>query len=188
MTTTTTPPAPRGSAPHGSTPRSRTNPNVAVRDFGSLMLDGPDLDRIPWCDSPRLPGLFSKTLLYNPDTGTAVSLTKVEKGAILPLHVHWGEAMVVVLKGRFSYEPTGSVGAGGFGYEAFGVVHEPDFPADEETIFYVFSTSHGILQFYNEDGSPGAISHIRDRLLYIRQRCGEAGVAHLNLPDWYWEG
>jgi quercetin dioxygenase-like cupin family protein len=165
-----------------------TNPNVRIQDQGgSLMMDLPEIEAIPWWESEDLPGLSTKTLMYNPTNGLSVLLTKVKKGVRLPVHVHHSEVAVFVLQGRFTYYPTGSIGAGGFGYEAYGVVHEPDFPSEEETVFYAVSTNHGLFQFYNEDGSLGKLSHARDRLKDARARYGHAAVAHLNLPDWFWE-
>jgi len=165
-----------------------TNPKVVIKDFGgSIMMDVPEMDTIPWCETPDFPGLASKPLMYDPTTGMSVVITRVAKGARLPVHVHWSNVAVFVLKGRFNYHPTGSIGAGGFGWEAYGVVHEPDFmEAEEETIFFALSTNHGLFQFYNDDGSPGKLSHARDRLKWARDNYGEKAVAHLKLPEWFW--
>ena len=164
-----------------------TNPKVRIQDFGgSIMMDVPQMDAIPWIESPDLPGLSAKTLKYDPTTGISVTVTKVPAGCRLPVHVHFSNVAVFVLKGRFNYHPTGSIGAGGFGWEAYGVVHEPDFVAEEETVFFALSTNHGLFQFYNDDGTPGKLSHARDRLRWARDNYGEGAVAHLNLPAWFW--
>lgn len=166
----------------------RTNPNVMTRTPpGEIVLDAPDIQAIPWVDSPQLPGLSTKYLKVDLEQGVAVSLSKVAKGSRLPVHCHYSSAMIFCLQGRFGYSATGSIGAGGFLYEPVGTIHEPDTDlSDEDTVYFVVTNCNTLLQFYREDGSIGGVMHLPDRLRQIRKQYGEKALAHLNLPDWFW--
>jgi anti-sigma factor ChrR (cupin superfamily) len=165
--------------------RSITNPNVLNRNVpGSIMLDAPDIDKIPWFDDPVIIGLASKYLMIDLNRCMSYILVKIGAGVKLPVHVHFGTATILCLKGRFTYE-AGSIGPGGFGWEPYGVVHEPD-ATTEETILFIINTANALIHTYNEDGSLGPAYQMRDGLKFARDALGDIAVAHLGLPDWFW--
>src|SRR5258708_31686324 len=42
------------------------------------------------------------------------------------------------------------IGPGGFGYEPYGTIHEPDTSVDDETIIWAVNSHNELLQFYKD--------------------------------------
>jgi len=167
---------------------AKTNPNIRVNSPpGMLMLDSTDIDNIPWCEIPNFPGLAIKYVWVDLEKGVCVSLIKINKGVQLPVHVHYGTCMLFCLKGRFTYQPAGTIGPGGFGYEPFNTIHEPDSTTEEETLLWAVNTHNEFLQLFNDDGSPGAFQHLAGQLKWMRENYGEGSVKHLNVDPSFWE-
>ncbi|HVX21432.1 MAG TPA: hypothetical protein VHB02_08790 [Acidimicrobiales bacterium] len=167
---------------------ARTNPRIRLRGApGIQMLDTATVEAIPWTDSDTFPGMSYKYLKVDLGTGFDITLMKIQRGVQLPVHVHYSETAMYCIKGRFSYEPAGSIGAGGFGFEPYGIIHEPDAATEEETIVLLINFASGLVQLYNEDGTPGVISHVELLLKEARRKNGDAAIAHLNLPDHIWD-
>jgi anti-sigma factor ChrR (cupin superfamily) len=167
---------------------AKTNPNVRVNSPpGMLMMDTDAIDAIPWCTLPNFPGLAIKYVWVDLEKGVCVSLIKIDKGIQLPVHVHYGTSMLFLLKGRFTYEPAGTIGPGGFGFEPFNTIHEPDSTTEEETLMWAINTHNEFLQLFNEDGSPGPFQHLAGQLKWMRATHGEASVKHLNVHPSFWE-
>jgi anti-sigma factor ChrR (cupin superfamily) len=167
---------------------SRTNPNVTINDPpGMIMMDTDAIDAIPWAEIPIFPGLQFKYIHVDLEKGVVVSLIKIDKGVTLPVHLHLGTSMLFCLKGTFAYQPAGSIGPGGFGYEPFGTIHEPDTATEGETLIWAVNTHNELLQFYNEDGSLGGVQHLPDQLRMLRRDYGEAAVKHLNIDERFWQ-
>ncbi len=167
--------------------RSSTYPNVMNRNVpGSVMMDRDRIDQIPWYEGPHLPGLKIKYLWIDINAGMSASIFRISKGVQLPVHAHYSTVWLYCHSGSFTYE-AGTIGPGGFGYEPFGVIHEPDVTVAEETEMFLLGSSHNRIQLYEEDGTPGISFTTRETLKGIRESCGEAGVAHLNLPTWFWQ-
>jgi hypothetical protein len=167
---------------------SATNPNVKINNpAGMIMLDADALDAIPWAEIPVFPGLKFKYVWVDLEKGLVVSLLKIGKGVTLPVHLHLGTSLLFCLKGTFTYQPAGTIGAGGFGYEPYGTIHEPDTSTDEETLIWAVNSHNEMLQFYNEDGSFGGIQHLAGQLRMLRRDYGWDAVRHLNVPAEFWE-
>jgi anti-sigma factor ChrR (cupin superfamily) len=83
------------------------------------------LSDIPWQE--RQPGVRSKSLWAHPDTERRAALTRLEPGAILPLHRHVGDELVFVIEGAIADE-YGTVAAGNMGYRPNGCVHTVSSP------------------------------------------------------------
>jgi 2,4'-dihydroxyacetophenone dioxygenase len=162
---------------------AQTNRNVKVRGVpGAVMLDAASVEEIPWTDSDAMPGLALKYLQVDLSRGFDVSLMKVSPGARIPVHMHWATSTLFCIKGKFAYQPVGMIDAGGYGFEPYGIIHEPDAGSDEEAIVLTINFSGGLVQFYNEDGTLGPISHVGLLLQEMYRKHGEKAVAHLNLP------
>ena len=166
----------------------KTNPNVRVNSPpGMVMMDADAIDAIPWCEIDNFPGLAIKYVWVDLEKGLVVSLIKINQGVQLPVHVHFGTSMLFCLKGRFTYQPAGTIGPGGFGYEPFNTIHEPDSTDSEETLLWAVNSHNELLQLYNEDGTPGAIQHLPGQLKWLRKVYGEDAVKHLNIDPSFWE-
>ena len=167
---------------------SKTNPKVRVRGApGLIMMDGPEVEKIPWTGSEFFPGLYFKYLYVDLEKGADIGLMKLDRGAQLQVHQHLSTAALFCIKGRFSYQPAGSIGPGGFGFEPYGIIHEPDTATEEETIVLTVNTASSLIRFYDKSGNPSGYNH---QLLMLREayrQHGERAVAHLNLPPHIWE-
>lgn len=167
---------------------SKTNPNVRVNNPpGMLMMDAAAIEAIPWVENANFPGLMFKYVHVDLNLGIAVVLLKIAKGVQFPVHVHYGTSMLFCLKGRFSYLPAGSIGPGGFGFEPFNTIHEPE-ALEEDTLMWAINSHNEFVQLYNKDGSPGGIQHLPAQLKLLKKEYGEAAVRHLNIDPSFWEG
>lgn len=167
---------------------SKTNPKVQVKGVpGIIMMDAPEVDAIPWTGSDAFPGLYYKYLQIDLEHGFDISLMKLDKGAQLQVHKHLSTSTLFCIKGRFGYEPAGTIGPGGFGFEPYGIVHEPDTATEEETIVLIVTTGASLIQFFDEDGQPSGYNHQLLMLKEARRKNGERAVAHLNLPAHIWD-
>ena len=84
----------------------------------SVFLDPPNM---PW-EPSKFPGIQTKTLYSDPDTGMATLLFKLEPGAVVPLHEHTAVEQTYVLEGRFLDEE-GECLPGGFVWRPAGNTH-----------------------------------------------------------------
>lgn len=167
---------------------SKTNPKVEVRGApGLIMMDGPEVDAIPWTVSKDFPGMYYKSLYADVERGFDVGLMKLDKGAQLQVHHHLSTSLLYCVKGRFGYQPAGSIGPGGFGFEPHGIVHEPDAATEEETLVLVVSTAANLIRMYDSEGKPSHYSHQVLLLKESYRQHGDRAVAHLNLPPQIWE-
>jgi hypothetical protein len=115
-----------------------------------------------------------------------VALLKISKGVQFPVHLHYGTSLLFCLKGRFAYQPAGSIGPGGFGFEPFNTVHEPDC-LEEDTLMWAVNSHNELIQLYNDDGSFGAVQHLPGQLKLLRKEYGDAAVRHLNIEPSFWD-
>jgi anti-sigma factor ChrR (cupin superfamily) len=80
-----------------------------------------DVEKIDW-EPTRFPGVFIKKL-YEDASGKATSLTKMDKGAVLPDHRHVGIEQSFVLQGTL-VDDDGACTAGNFVWRRAGSVHK----------------------------------------------------------------
>lgn len=167
---------------------SATNPNVKINSpAGMVMFDTDFIDTIPWAEIPVFPGLKFKYVWVDLEKGLVASLLWIGKGVTLPVHLHLGTSLLFCLKGRFTYQPAGTIGPGGFGYEPYGTIHEPDTSTEEETILWAVNSHNELLQFYNDDGSFAGLQHLAGQLRMLRRDYGWDAVKHLNVPAEFWD-
>jgi quercetin dioxygenase-like cupin family protein len=98
---------------------------------------------IPWTPW-ALPGSYFKLLHINRAIGMSVALVKLDPGEKTPPHHHYGDAIVYVLDGSFSYE-RGEIFEDDFICEPGGVTHEPTIgPKGLVTLTVFFSGLGGV--------------------------------------------
>ena len=96
---------------------------------------------IPWTEW-ALPGSYFKLLHVNRSIGMTVTLVKMDPAEKTPPHHHFGDTLVYVLEGGFSYE-RGTINAGDFICEPGGITHEPTISPEGELAVVVFFSGLG---------------------------------------------
>ncbi|MBV8393315.1 MAG: cupin domain-containing protein [Alphaproteobacteria bacterium] len=81
-----------------------------------------EIDKLPWT-ATRFPGVESKTLMENKETGLATLLMRWAPGARLPKHEHVEIEQTYVISGSFS-DHMGTCKAGDYVWRRGGSVHE----------------------------------------------------------------
>lgn len=100
-----------------------------------------DVSRIEW-EPTRFPGVYTKKL-YEDATGKTTSLTKMDKGAVLPTHRHVGLEQSYVIQGTL-VDDDGACTAGNFVWRRPGSVHKAWSP-DGCIVLGVFDTPNQFL-------------------------------------------
>ncbi|MAO55866.1 MAG: hypothetical protein CMM61_09220 [Rhodospirillaceae bacterium] len=80
--------------------------------LGTLASRHVDVDELPWRKT-RFPGIETKVLMEDTETGLSTALFKWAPGSELPLHVHVDIEQTYVLEGRL-VDDEGEVTAGNF--------------------------------------------------------------------------
>lgn len=73
------------------------------------------------------PGIRAKNLWNDAATERRAIMTRIEPGAVLPMHRHDGDELIFVLEGALGDE-FGTVTAGNMGYRPYGCVHTVSSP------------------------------------------------------------
>ena len=81
-------------------------------------------------------------------TGQWVQILRLNAGASLPSHYHFGAGEFIVLKGELHYA-AGIAKSGDYGYEPLGAVHEKTYAPVDTELFYV---GYGPLAALGADG------------------------------------
>jgi anti-sigma factor ChrR (cupin superfamily) len=85
-----------------------------------------DMDALPWRPT-SFPGVEIKVLLEDKDTGLMTTITRMARGAVLPLHEHVGVEQTYVLEGRL-VDDEGEVKAGDYVWRPAGSIHVATAP------------------------------------------------------------
>ena len=85
-----------------------------------------DVDALPW-QPTRFPGIETKMLMHNPDTGLQTVLTRMAPGAVLTDHVHEDIEQTWVLEGSL-VDAEGEARAGSFVWRPEGSRHAAHAP------------------------------------------------------------
>ncbi|PCI52599.1 MAG: hypothetical protein COB36_14730 [Alphaproteobacteria bacterium] len=109
------------------------------------------MDDLPWI--PMVEGVDFKLLRACNVTGAWTVYFRAAAGASFPRHQHYGAGEYMVTKGRMVYR-AGEAGAGDYGYEPLGAIHElTSFPEYTELYF----TNSGPVVFIEENGTVNSI-------------------------------
>ena len=84
------------------------------------------IDTLPWRPTP-FAGVEIKVLLEDKDTGLMTTLTRMARGAVLPLHEHVDVEQTYVLEGRL-VDDEGEVRAGEYVWRPAGSTHVATAP------------------------------------------------------------
>lgn len=84
------------------------------------------IDALPWRPTP-FAGVEIKVLLEDKDTGLMTTLTRMARGAVLPLHEHVDVEQTYVLEGRL-VDDEGEVSAGEYVWRPAGSTHVATAP------------------------------------------------------------
>lgn len=104
-----------------------TTPHAKNHDgLGSLASRYVRVDELPWTPT-RFPGVAIKVLLEDKRTGLLTALTRLEPGAVLPLHEHTDLEQTWVLEGRL-VDDEGEVTAGNYVWRPAKSRHEARAP------------------------------------------------------------
>ena len=145
-------------------------------------IDGPvsgirQADDIPWIPFPGIEGSHFKLLRLDRETDGGIFLLKIQPGVRGPMHKHFGSVEYFHLKGTLKFGKV-LLGPGSYAYELGGFKHSEDPPEDETITLFI---SHGPLQAYLPDGSPGkvlgaaAMAKLQER--YLAEQAGSASTA-----------
>ena len=104
-----------------------------------------DINAIEW--KPLAEGVRFKLLRYCEVTGDWVLYVQLAPGVKFARHKHISPAEFFITKGTLRFE-RGSAGAGVYGYEEIGEIHE-EASGDEETEFLYFG--HGPVSYLDEN-------------------------------------
>jgi anti-sigma factor ChrR (cupin superfamily) len=109
------------------------------------------VDELPW-EETKFPGVRTKTLLFDRETGTATVLLEMDPGAILPDHEHVLIEQTYVLKGRLvdkeGPDEGGEVGPGDYVWRPAGSRHAAWTP-EGGLMIAIFQVPN---RFYEKDG------------------------------------
>lgn len=105
-----------------------------------------DIEGLPW-ETTRFPGVETKTLLIDTDTGLVTALIRMAPGAGLPDHEHVAIEQTYVLEGRL-VDHDSEAGPGEFIWRPAGSRHEAWAP-EGCLILGIFQVPN---RFYDRDG------------------------------------
>ena len=101
----------------GVTPNAKNHANLGPKDSRFV-----EVDRLPW-EQSRFPGVETKTLFIDKQTGSVAALIRLAPGARLPDHEHPLAEQSLVLEGEL-VDDDGRCGAGDFVWRPAGSRHE----------------------------------------------------------------
>jgi anti-sigma factor ChrR (cupin superfamily) len=101
----------------GMTPNAKNHANLGPKDSRFV-----DVAQLPWQPS-RFPGVETKTLFIDKETGSVTALIKMAPGARLPDHEHPLAEQSLVLEGEL-VDDDGRCGAGNFVWRPAGSRHQ----------------------------------------------------------------
>jgi anti-sigma factor ChrR (cupin superfamily) len=101
----------------GVTPNAKNHANLGPKDSRFV-----EVDRLPW-EPSRFPGVETKTLFIDKQTGSVTALIRLAPGARLPDHEHPLAEQSLVLEGEL-VDDDGRCSAGNFVWRPAGSRHE----------------------------------------------------------------